>query len=141
MFLRDLYCTECETVVIDVLMDDKNHTEMDMHCPDCGKQSHFATVCNGSSNYRVRFNDWPDWNADPSFYRGQYKAGSLTCKDSKDKTVRRWCSETKTVGDPMDIKPRYKNGTDEREGRRDVKVYATNRKLGKTPLVFDQKGK
>jgi len=129
-----MYCTECGYVSRDVYTDGLQRT---MYCTECNANTMYSALCNGGIKTRVRINDWP---LDPEFYRGQYQAESLTCKDSDGADVKRYHSETGKSGLAMHSKPRYHNGTDEREERREVKKYATRRKRGRLPLTFDQKG-
>lgn len=135
MFLRDMQCAHCGTVRIDMMLDG-SETMIVEYCNACACTQRFVAICNGGSKTRVRIFDWPD---DPEFYRGQYQAQSLTCKDSEGVDVKRFHSDTGTIGAAMHDKPRYHNGTDEREERREVKKYATRRTRGRLPLTFDQR--
>lgn len=137
MILRDLYCLVCGTVLPDEALPTLHDMPHLRHCPQCNVQRRVGIVCNGGMKTRYRVNDWPD---DPEFYRGQIKATTVTAKDSDGEDIRRYYSGSRTIGDPMHDNPKYHNGTEERETKRDKAKHSTRRKRGTLPMIFDQKG-
>lgn len=142
MVIRDFHCERCTATITDVLVDSLQIVSLDLYCSACGDMRTHNATCNGGTKTRYRLNDWP---TDPEFYRGQIKAGkpevvSVDSETGEEKPVHRYNSETKTSGPLMHSSPRYIDGTDTREIRREKKVYKSRRKRGTIPLTFDQKG-
>jgi len=129
MILRDLYCSVCGSVSVDVSLPSISTLTLDAPCGDCRMITPHLPVCNGGLKTRFREMDWP---RDPAFYRGQ-----VTCSPP---TV-----EVAATGAPVGdlhsdtaIDKRVQFVCEERRSeRRDVKYHDTDRKLGRTPLVFD----
>lgn len=128
--LRDMVCTVCGVVLADVMAEPRAVLE----CHNCGRQRPFRDQCNGGTKRRYRLNDWP---SDPAFWRGQSRVLGAEVVDSEGETVRRYHSGSREIGEPMAAAPQYRNGSDERETRRDIIRSATDRKLGTTPVVLD----
>lgn len=138
MILRDMYCPKCGATQEDIALSSIETKQYVTNCKECTFFGGFEIVVNGGMKSRFRFMDWPE---DPEFYRGQVKALDVTAKDSKGEDVRRYHSGSRTIGDKMHDNPKYHNGTEERETRRDKLKHKTRRERGTLPLLFDQKGK
>jgi hypothetical protein len=124
MRLKDFYCPICGSIQKDIFIKSLEIVKTSLYCNKCKSNVRFEAVCNGGIKKRYRVNDWP---SDPEFYRGQVKMLGVGAGESLD--------------DSLDDSPKYVNGTDEREQRREVLKYATRRKRGKLPIVCDQKVK
>lgn len=132
--LRDMVCTCCGDVVEDVFADAAEQWP----CACSSGPVEFVDRCNGGLKARYRMNDWP---SDPEFWRGQSRVLGAEAVDSDGNPVRKYDSATKSIGDPMGDNPKYKNGSDQRETRRDMIKHATRRKRGTLPLVLDMGSK
>lgn len=128
--LRDMECLGCGGVLVDVWADCAEA----WHCSRCDDIADFRTIVNGGLKTRYRLNDWP---TDPEFYRGQVKALDVTAKNSAGEDVRKYTSGTREIGAPMHDNPKYHNGSEPRETRRDQLKHATRRKRGTLPIVCD----
>jgi hypothetical protein len=128
-----MYCDKCGNLAEDIMLDSLEVLMAELYCTSCVQQTVHNARCDGGSNFRFRANDWPEYHTDPGWYRKQIKAGRVTATED-DKPVRRFRSN-----EILHDKPKYINGTDEREQRREVKQYGTNRKYGKTPIFVDMK--
>ena len=131
MILRDMYCERCGRVEADV---DCSDTTAELQCVLCRTTTVHRAVCNGGLRSRYRFADWP---SDPEYWRGQSKVVGAEAVTSEGETIRRYTSGTREIGAPMTDDPRYHNGTDERETRRDIIKHATRRTRGTNPVVLD----
>lgn len=134
--IRDLYCCACGHVILDHWCNGRS-LRAKLLCPTCGYITQHTAVCNGGIKARYRLNDWP---TDPDFYKGQVKALGVEAVDSDGNAVQRYHSGTRTVGAPMHDNPKYHNGSDVREDKRDRLHHASRRRRGKLPIVCDLKG-
>ena len=132
--LRDFYCTNCGHVVEDYYTESLLERSVSLVCDDCGQEALHEPLCNGGLKSRWRFADWP---TDPEFYRGQVKAGDVTATNSKGEPIKEYTSGSRKIGKPIHDKPRYHNGSDERETRRDQLKHDTRRKRGTLPITCD----
>lgn len=108
-------------------------------CPECKTMQIFHSRCNGGLKKRFRCNDFPE---DPEFYRGQVRAvkPEAVYVDEKGETpIRRFNSEDKELHDLIHDKPKFKEGNDVREERREVLKHKTRRTRGTLPIVHDLK--
>lgn len=126
MVLRDLVCSKCGAVTLDVYVDEMPHLAK---CDKCRVVTVHNDRCNGGMGTRFRINDFPD---DPAFYRGQVTCEAPTAEVAATGETVTHLHSNKPMGE------KYKDA-DRRGERRDRKYHATDRKRGKLPLVFDQK--
>lgn len=129
MILRDMYCSVCGSVAIDVALPSISTLAFDSACDECRSITPHLPVCNGGLKTRFRELDWP---RDPAFYRGQVTCTPSTCEVA---------ATGKPVGDLHSDKPidqRAAHLCEDRRGeRRDRKYHDTDRRLGHLPLIFD----
>jgi hypothetical protein len=137
MFLRDFYCTICGARTEDVQAA-ASVVSMDLPCADCGKETPHEPVCNGGIRCRYRFNDFPDPRTNPDFYRGQVKARAPKAHEHDLDTEKEKPLEH-CHGGVIHESDKYDDDNARGERREEIQ-YDTNRQLGKTPAVFDQKG-
>lgn len=134
LILRDFACSVCGHVLLDRFVEADELSLPFEQCPECGCTHVFAAVCNGGLRSRWRFADWP---SDPEFYRGQTTVAGVEAVDSYGEPVRQYTSGTREIGEPMHDAEKYRNGSDERETKRDKIQHATRRSRGKSPIVCD----
>lgn len=124
MFLRDFYCTACDRVRADVVVD-AGVVQLDIECDDCRELTCHRAVCNGGTGYRYRDCDLPD---DPRWYRGQVEVSPVEATAGGEKVMG-------LDGKPM--QSRFDG--DARAMRRDRQYWEADRKRGLTPMHFDQR--
>jgi hypothetical protein len=123
-----MYCTRCGAVRRDVALASIAVLVSEEECCDCGCTTEHLPIVNGGIKTRFRQQDWP---SDPAFYRGQVTCSPPGCKvDETGEAV------SDLSGQPVQAREKF-TSEDRRAERRDEQYHATDRKLGKTPLVFD----
>jgi len=131
VILRDYACPACGHRLVDVFAE-RDAVVLMRECPACGGER-FVAVCNGGMKSRWRYADWPTWQQDPDFYKGQTSHSMSVVEyddDGNEKTT------TDLDGNPIEDRPRFKD-PDVQGERRDRAEHEMRRESGKTTLYFD----
>ena len=58
MVIKDFYCTHCNHVLYDFVVDNCDVSEFELECSLCKKTTKHLSLCNGGCGKRYRFADW-----------------------------------------------------------------------------------
>ena len=58
MILKDMYCSGCECIAVDVAMKDCDEASKRLRCDTCKGTTVHLVRCNGGAKSRYRFCDW-----------------------------------------------------------------------------------